>query len=248
MKFVYFFSLLLFFSGVKPIEVISIDDCPKLTPRFQRSVSVDDLRIDDIEVIAALGDSITAGMLAKNINTTYVARDQIIEYRGVSWFMGGDPDAPSVAKYVKHFNADVYGASIGQKPARLCQETFFCLNAHHDPEIDVLNAAQSGATSQELSEQVDYLTEYLGEGTSLANKWKLINIFIGSNDVSVSCLPGKNIDTFKKNMKSTIEKLIDNIDYTFINLVGLSQNSELMNLVQRQALLSKIKSNYIIKL
>ncbi|KAI9478093.1 MAG: hypothetical protein EXX96DRAFT_483813 [Benjaminiella poitrasii] len=199
-------------NGAKSLEVKRIEDCPQLVPRNQRPNSVDDLRIDDIEVIAAIGDSITAGMLAKN-----------------------DSDAPSIARYIKHFNPNVYGASIGQKPARLCPDTFFCLDSHHDPEIDVLNAAQSGATSQELNEQVDYLVERIGQGTALATKWKLINIFVGSNDVSVSCMPGKSAEVFKSNVKSALEKLINNIDYAFINLVGILQNSELTDLVQREA-------------
>jgi hypothetical protein len=33
--------------------------------------------------------SVTAGMVVKNIDTTYATREQFIEYRGHSWTMGG---------------------------------------------------------------------------------------------------------------------------------------------------------------
>ncbi|KAG1109753.1 hypothetical protein G6F42_015557 [Rhizopus arrhizus] len=70
------------------LEVVDINDCPPLPPR-ERPTSVHDLRIDDIKVIAAMGDSVSAGMLAKNINSTYISMSDFIEYRGVSWTMGG---------------------------------------------------------------------------------------------------------------------------------------------------------------
>lgn len=88
------------------LEAVNINDCPQLPPR-ERPTSVHDLRVDDIKVIAAMGDrymmrwiamlwrcintdvSVSAGMLAKNINSTYVSMSDFIEYRGVSWTMGG---------------------------------------------------------------------------------------------------------------------------------------------------------------
>ncbi|KAG1059744.1 hypothetical protein G6F42_028204 [Rhizopus arrhizus] len=97
-------------------------------------------------------------------------------------------------------------------------DTFFCLDAEHTPEIDVLNAAQSGATSKELPEQVDYLIQHLGQDTALADKWKLINVFIGFNDASVSCIPGRNVTEYKNNVKEALEQLISQVDYAFINL------------------------------
>jgi len=86
------------------------------------------------------------------------------------------------------------------------------------PEIDVLNAAQSGATSKELPEQVDYLIQHLGQGIKLANEWKMINVFIGFNDASVSCVPGRNVTEYRNNVKEALEQLIEQVDYAFINL------------------------------
>jgi hypothetical protein len=45
-----------------------------------------------------------------------------------------------------------------------------------------------------------------------------VNLFIGFNDASVSCVPGRNVTEYKANIKNALEKLIENVDYAFINL------------------------------
>lgn len=42
--------------SVNAIDVASISECPKLGPRNGTAKDVTDLRVDDIQVIAALGD------------------------------------------------------------------------------------------------------------------------------------------------------------------------------------------------
>ncbi|KAI7892204.1 uncharacterized protein EV154DRAFT_419179 [Mucor mucedo] len=195
-----------FIQVILSITVKDIRDCPAIAPHAPPR-NIHDLRVDDITVIAALGDSVTAGM---------------------------DKGAPSISNLVKHFQPYLHGSSLGAKPARLCPKTFFCLDSHHDPSIDFLNAAQSGATSQELEEQVDYLSQRIGFNTPLAKHWKLINVFIGFNDASISCLPGKSVDGYKANVKNSLRKLIENVDYAFINLVGIMQYSDLIHLTDQQ--------------
>lgn len=45
------------------LEVVDINDCPPLPPR-ERPTSVHDLRIDDIKVIAAMGDRYLISMMS----------------------------------------------------------------------------------------------------------------------------------------------------------------------------------------
>ncbi|CAG8758515.1 34351_t:CDS:1, partial [Racocetra persica] len=76
------------------IFVNDITLCPSLTPRTSPPANVHDLRPDDIKVIMALGDSITAGFQADaicdgNNNTA----NKLYEFRGVSYAMGGDTGA-----------------------------------------------------------------------------------------------------------------------------------------------------------
>jgi hypothetical protein len=50
------FALLGIAASVSAFSVSSIDGCPALTPRSSPAASVHDLRIDDISVVAGLGD------------------------------------------------------------------------------------------------------------------------------------------------------------------------------------------------
>lgn len=65
---------------------------------------------------------------------------------------------------------------------------------------------------------MDYLIKYIGKNTPLADKWKMINVFIGFNDVSVSCLPGRNSTDYYNNVYTNLERLLQNVDYAFVNL------------------------------
>ncbi|KAI9360091.1 hypothetical protein BD770DRAFT_318778 [Pilaira anomala] len=173
-----------------------ISECPSID--WHRSPkSVHDLKADDIEVIAAMGDRY-------------------------------DEDAPSLANYFQEYQPDLYGPSFGKRPARLCPGTFFCLGSQHDLSIDVLNAAQSGATSNELTEQVDYLTEQIGLDTEYATSWKLINLFIGFNDASISCLPNRTVAQYKANVKNSLIRLFEKVDNAFVNLVGIMEYNDLI--------------------
>ncbi|KAI8991689.1 hypothetical protein BDF20DRAFT_812747 [Mycotypha africana] len=193
---------------VHSLKALEITQCPKLAPR-EPAKSVFDLRPDDIEVIAGMGDSVSAGLL--------------------------DADAQSLPAYIRQYQSKLMGASIGKRPAEICPDTFFCTSTLHSPKVDQLNAAQSGATTRELPEQVAYLKQYIGQGTALASKWKLINFYMGYNDGSVSCLPGRNEREYWLNVRNALNDLITSIDYTFINLIGLTHYSEVVDTVRTTA-------------
>lgn len=42
--------------SVNAIDVASISECPKLAPRNVTAKDITDLRVDDIQIVAALGD------------------------------------------------------------------------------------------------------------------------------------------------------------------------------------------------
>lgn len=105
-------------------NVTDIKYCPALTPRNDGPQSVHDLRIDDIKVIGAIGDSITAGFGIMGFDTTI---DPIIatlnsynEYRGLSYSIGGDQDAFTIPNYVKHYQPNVTGYSVGKHIGEYC--------------------------------------------------------------------------------------------------------------------------------
>jgi len=72
------------------------------------------LRPDDIKVVAALGDSITAGFGAKGIQDgTIINLNNLAEDRGISFAAGGDDGAITIPNFLKHYNPNLIGASLG---------------------------------------------------------------------------------------------------------------------------------------
>lgn len=65
---------------------------------------------------------------------------------------------------------------------------------------------------------MDYLTEQIGLHTEHATSWKLVNLFIGFNDASVSCLPGKSAEQYKANVKNSLIRLFEKVDYVLVNI------------------------------
>lgn len=92
------------------------------SPVDQRPRSVHRLRPGDIDVIGAIGDSLTAGngALATNLNQL------LIENKGVSWSIGGQATWRkflTLPNILKEFNPQLYGYSLSdgysiQKSAR----------------------------------------------------------------------------------------------------------------------------------
>jgi phospholipase B1 len=86
------------------------------------------------------------------------------------------------------------------------------------PSVDHLNAAQTGATTAGLPDQVDYVLKYIGPRTRLINEWKMINLYIGYNDISSFCLPGMSPEKYGNEIYNNLKRLIDNTDNAFINV------------------------------
>lgn len=83
--------------------VPNISLCPRLAPRATPPSTIHDLRIDDLRVVAALGDSITAAFAAAGKAKDPGSVDNTYENRGRSFSMGGDPGATTLPNMMRHF-------------------------------------------------------------------------------------------------------------------------------------------------
>ncbi|KAG0172158.1 hypothetical protein DFQ30_011060 [Apophysomyces sp. BC1015] len=101
------------------------------------------------------------------------------------------------------------------------------------PKIDHLNAALSSATSKSIDNQVDYLTKYIGRNTEASDKWKLVNVFLGTNDVAASCIPGYDAILYRQRMKDGIQRLLDNVDNVLVNIVGIFHFEDIQYITER---------------
>ncbi|KAI7852353.1 hypothetical protein BDC45DRAFT_607521 [Circinella umbellata] len=209
------------------LSASSIGDCPPL-PARSGPTGVDDLRPDDIKVMAALGDSIMAGFGLEGINdgdggSGLLNLSSITEFRGKSWGIGGDEGAVTLANFVKHYNSSLEGPAVGKHLIFLCKENENCKYKHAD--IDILNSAISGGIAKTLNAELDYLIPQMKElpNVNFANDWKLITIQIGSNDQCSSCSDDNadvTADAYAGYVDAAIERIRDEIPKVIVNIVG----------------------------
>ncbi|CAF3277505.1 unnamed protein product [Rotaria socialis] len=176
--------------------------------------SVHALRPGDIQCVAALGDSLTAGMGAHAITPVGV----LLENRGVSWSIGGDHTYEKVVtlpNILRLYNPKLKGFST--------KTSISFLNGQN-AKNNGLNVAKSGARSYHMVEQADLLLDRL-KNEKLCdwnNDWKLITFFIGGNDLCDFCTDLTKHDpaNFVGWIRDTLDRLYNaNLPRTLVNLV-----------------------------
>jgi phospholipase B1 len=192
-----------------------------------------ELRARDVKVIAAIGDSITAGFAAKGLLPNQVLDlNALVEDRGLSFSIGGDQGAITLGNFFAKENPSIFGRSVGSHAPNICTP-LFCIGSYQ-PELDQLNGARTGATTSNINNQVTYIVEQM-KNTSLVNfenDPKLISVMIGANDICRSCRNLLTPDQFEENMKSLFEKIRLQIPNTIINAYQLFNVSQLYDLTK----------------
>lgn len=186
--------------------------CEIYGPSVPAPNSVHLLRPADIKVVAAIGDSITAGFGAKaNILLNIFA--VLTEYRGVSWAIGGDEDASSVTtlpNLLRKYNPNVVGFSVKSGKA--------------DSANARLNVAVSGAIAQDTTDEAKELIAKIKamSGVDFYNDWKVVTLFIGGNNLCDHCEDDflHNADTYEADVRATLTILKNELPRTFVNLVS----------------------------
>ncbi|GMS87151.1 hypothetical protein PENTCL1PPCAC_9326, partial [Pristionchus entomophagus] len=175
--------------------------------------SVHSLRPADIDIIAAMGDSLTAanGAGAEGEDVLAIA----IQWRGLSWPIGGDntlDEHITLANILKKFNPDIFGYSIRTGSANVWE------TAH-------LNAGVPGAHSADMEEQAADLVRRMKEHPEIdyANHWKLVHMFIGGNDICSWCHRGDSLNStsYAEHIRKGVQYLKDNMPKTIVVLTGM---------------------------
>ena len=207
--------------------------CPPLPPLTEPAKDVYSLRPQDIKVVMALGDSVTAGFGMMGSHGNLVADLQ--EYRGQSWSMGGDANASTVATFLRFYTPAIIGGSLGNHIVELCYD-ILCPPFQYEPQKDVFNAAQSGAMVPNLvTHEFDYLYTQLTSNpeVDMANDWKLLTVFVGANDLCLGCsgmFPTLTADDYYIHLMEVLEEVRTKIPKVFVNLVQLGNLSEIYKL------------------
>lgn len=124
-----------------------------------------------ISVLAGYGvNNINPGIFGL-LNTT-----SLTEYRGLNYLLGGDAEAVTIANFMKHYNPQICGPSIGYHELRRMQKgklnlCMLLLNLSNNaiphihnfildlPQVDNLNAAKSSAKAVDLEFELEYLVQ-----------------------------------------------------------------------------------------
>ncbi|XP_043795819.1 phospholipase B1, membrane-associated-like [Apis laboriosa] len=171
--------------------------------------SVNRLRPGDIDVIAAMGDSITTGAGLLATNTIQLT----IENRGMMATIGGEETWRKVLtlpNIFKEFNHNLIGYALGNS-----------LTSHPASQ---LNVGEGGAVSMDMPYMAKFLINRMKKDPriDINNHWKFISILIGPNDFCAMCnnpSPSIILKNHKKDLINTLRILRDNLPRSFVAVI-----------------------------
>jgi phospholipase B1 len=173
--------------------------CAPITPSASNPTSVHRLRPNDIKVVGALGDSVTAGFGARATNLVNLLQ----EARGASWIIGGDSDVITVPNLLRTFNPQLKGFSVG-------------IGERGFGDVSV-----SGAVSSGMRRQAETLVTNMRNNlsaTEFQNDWKLVSMWIGGNDM---CSAGTSTANYVAGVEAALDVIQAGLPRTFVNLVTM---------------------------
>lgn len=192
-----------------------------------RPTSVHRLRPGDIDIVGAMGDSLTAGNGIFASNLLHVT----VENRGVSFAIGGQDNWRkylTLPNILKEFNPNLYGYSLKDGLASDRSSRF--------------NVAELGAMSRDTPYEANVLVKRMSRDprVNMTTDWKLVTLLIGNNDFCTDvCFypdPEVTVKLHEQNMLKTYRYLRDNVPRLMLNVIpapNLRLLTRLRNLPQR---------------
>lgn len=184
--------------------------CNRLPARGTPSTNVSAVHACDVEVIAAIGDSLTTGDQARSTNWL-----NLRQYPGLAWSIGGDLDASSVPR--------LFEQSCGRMPEGPS-------TGNGNGAVLNFNYAISGAVVQDIPRQASTMITGLKAelGGRYDTAWKLISLLIGGNNLCLVCEENRreanNEVVYGNNLRESMTQLASipnaiisivlNLDYT----------------------------------
>ncbi|NXO14029.1 PLB1 Phospholipase, partial [Oriolus oriolus] len=195
--------------------------CTDRVPSGTVPVSVHHLKPADIQVIAALGDSMTVSNGAGS--KPHDVLDVLTQYRGLSWSVGGNENISTVTtlpNILREFNPSLVGYSTGTGTQNSNNAAF--------------NQAVAGAHAEGVPEQVRRLVGLMKNDTRInfQNDWKLITLFIGGNDLCSFCENPVHYspENYTNNLQIALDLLHQEVPRAYVNLVTLLSIASLREL------------------
>lgn len=184
--------------------------CEDLSPSNSTPTSVHKLRPADINVVAAVGDSLTAGNGIASRPSNIL--DVLTQYRGLSWSVGGDENLTTVTtlpNILKMFNSNLTGYSLGKGKEQTNQA--------------FLNQAVAGAKTKDVPKQVRALVDRMKNDSRInfESDWKVISLFIGGNDICDHCYNSLfySEENYIRTIQESLDYLHKEVPRALVNLV-----------------------------
>ena len=199
-------------------ERINNFDCDVILSSFEPPTSVHKLRPSDVDIVSAIGDSLTAA----NGAGASTFGDMSKNYRGLSFDIGGEFDAPDkeplkdVAKHftlpnaLKRYNPGLKGWSVGVENVQ--------------EEGANLNLAVPGSRAVNLTSQVRNLITEIKTNSKydFENDWKMLTVFIGGNNLCEYCTdPRSSPENFKADVEAALDILLAETPKMFVSLLTI---------------------------
>ncbi|PIK37687.1 putative phospholipase B1, membrane-associated [Apostichopus japonicus] len=190
--------------------------CIPMKRSATKPTSVHYLRPSDVDVIGALGDSLSS---ANGADACFLP-ELAYMYRGRCFSSGADGDFhtnPTLATILMKFNPNLKGYSLRT-------------NWWTAPEAG-FNVAVPGAVADDMPEQARAIITKMQEDKSVdfENDWKVVTIFIGGNDLCAWCDSNGNErahrtpEAFTAYIEEAIQILYDGMPRVFVNVVNVLQ-------------------------
>ncbi|KAM5143269.1 phospholipase B1, membrane-associated [Callospermophilus lateralis] len=190
--------------------------CRDRTPSASPPTSVHALRPADIQVVAALGDSLTAGNGIGSKPGDLL--DVTTQYRGLSYSSGGDGSLKNVTtlpNILREFNGTLTGYAVGAGDAN---DT----NAF-------LNQAVPGAKTEQLANQAQTLVQKMKNDyrINFHEDWKVITVLIGARDLCDHCTDSNlhSAANFLDHLRNALDILHREVPRALVNLVDFMKPS-----------------------
>jgi len=194
---------------------LSFAACPTLPVPAADPINITYLKPGNVRVLMAMGDSITAGMSAKDTNIL-----NLREYRGISYCIGADTGVTTFANILKPYTSALYGISTGI--------------GTRTSAGNGLNGAVSGAINSDMLGQAQWLVTALKANTNIniVKDWKVLTLWIGSNNLCAVCNndANNNGQNFQTQVEAALNYIQTNVPRVFVNLVANLDISTLYNI------------------
>lgn len=189
-----------------------------------RPTSVHKLRPGDIDVIGAIGDSLTtaSGALSTKLGHLFT------ENRGLSWSIGGQwtwRNSTTLPNILKEFNPNLIGYSAND-------------SFTYSPGVG-FNTAEIGAVTFDLLGMAQVLVERMkkDQRVNFLKDWKMVTLAIGANDIcSYVCSldnPNELPENHRRNLMEALRYFKENLPRSLINVVSKPKVRILLNFTMK---------------